>query len=190
MSTFGIFFYEPFRGQGELLIIETFRPEVLTLGILTVGQTYIQEECEIYKASIVLGKLGKGYIIIRGILVGGDIRNSRLGLQNFFLPIYLFGHLLRYTYVFNTFYCLLFYLKKRGQFFKNPKNLKKYVRWYGIIIMHYISEKSFSCKNFSKSSFSDLASEMLLSKISISDFSSFILRSCFRISSSCSSFFF
>ena len=80
MSTFGIFFYEPFRGQGELLIIETFRPEVLTLGILTVGQTYIQEECEIYKASrVLLGKLGKGYII-RGILVGGDIRNSRLGI--------------------------------------------------------------------------------------------------------------
>ena len=78
MSTFGIFFYEPFRGQGELLIIETFRPEVLTLGILTVGQAY-QEECEIYKASIVLGKLGKGYII-RGILLGGDIRNSRLGM--------------------------------------------------------------------------------------------------------------
>ena len=72
------FFYEPFRGQGELLIIETFRPEVLTLGILTVGQAY-QEECEIYKASIVLGKLGKGYII-RGILLGGDIRNSRLGM--------------------------------------------------------------------------------------------------------------
>ena len=73
------FFYEPFRGQGELLIIETFRPEVLTLGILTVGQAY-QEECEIYKASrVLLGKLGKGYII-RGILVGGDIRNSRLGI--------------------------------------------------------------------------------------------------------------
>ena len=73
------FFYEPFRGQGELLIIETFRPVVLTLGILTVGQAY-QEECEIYKASrVLLGKLGKGYII-RGILVGGDIRNSRLGI--------------------------------------------------------------------------------------------------------------
>ena len=68
-----------FRGQGELLIIETFRPEVLTLAILTVGQAY-QEECEIYKASIVLlGKLGKGYIIW-GILVEGDIRHSRLGI--------------------------------------------------------------------------------------------------------------
>ena len=108
------FFYEPFRGQGELLIIETFRPVVLTLGILTVGQAY-QEECEIYKASIVLGKLGKGYII-RGILLGGDIRNSRLGIirwnrkyYRIFFYLYICAHVEVGTYVFNTFYCLLFY---------------------------------------------------------------------------------
>ena len=45
---------------------------------MSEGQAH-QEECEIYKASILLGKLGKGYII-RGILLGGDIRNSRLGM--------------------------------------------------------------------------------------------------------------
>ena len=46
---------------------------------MSEGQAH-QEECEIYKASIVLlGKLGKGYII-RGILVEGDIRHSRLGI--------------------------------------------------------------------------------------------------------------
>ena len=49
------FFYEPFRGQGELLIIETFRPEVLTLGILTVGQAGRVG----HKAT---WELGKGYI--------------------------------------------------------------------------------------------------------------------------------
>ena len=65
------FFYEPFRGQGELLIIETFRPEVLTLGILTVGQAY-QEECKMRYTRLVEYYLG--------ILVGGDIRNSRLGI--------------------------------------------------------------------------------------------------------------
>ena len=80
MSTFGIFFMNLFGDKVNSSLLRPLdgRPEVLTLGILTVGQAY-QEECEIYKASIVLGKLGKGYII-RGILVGGDIRNSRLGI--------------------------------------------------------------------------------------------------------------
>ena len=75
MSTFGIFFMNLFGDKVNSSLLRPLdgRPEVLTLGILTVGQTYIQEECEIYKAGIVLGKLGKGYII-RGILVGGDIR--------------------------------------------------------------------------------------------------------------------
>ena len=81
MSTFGIFFMNLFGDKVNSSLLRPLdgRPEVLTLGILTVGQAY-QEECEIYKASIVLlGKLGKGYII-RGILVEGDIRHSRLGI--------------------------------------------------------------------------------------------------------------
>ena len=102
------FFYEPFRGQGELLIIETFRPEVLTLGILTVGQTYIQEECEIYKASIVLGKLGKGYII-RGILVGGDIRLGIRWNRKYYYKKFFYLYICAYVEVYLCFqYFLLF----------------------------------------------------------------------------------
>ena len=64
------FFYEPFRGQGEPLIIETFRPEVLTLGILTVGQAGRVG----HKAT---WELGKGYIdgivgrVMEGVLHTG-----------------------------------------------------------------------------------------------------------------------